>query len=871
MENISITTLEDFKQILGNIKSSEKVRIYINDGFHIDVLEIVKIYNDLFSQNTFDENFVNLCINIHIDSPEDYDNFLDRYCEGNKVELSPILSKVEVAFIINLNEKSGISLLSQYQNSIFPKFACSCKSMSARIIKIVNMSDVQPLHQSMPEFQLLIRNNVNIFNHEKYKDKYILLSIDVSENGFDLNKLHNNLLICCKYQNCCRGFVLNIIGDLSRIKPYVQNAITANVFIICNNMLIEPDLNSVGKLPPAIFFRPEDLSFFKSPLSHKHWTLVSGKEKISAKIFCDEHEKRYWTYLRMCQKFLFEEFDDNASMEYTRLRKEAFSSKFFFEEYVDKMPFLAICIFSIYDNFYRSNLLKQAKKIYGKKTLKIEDLLLSEQRNQSWDDYKKYQSNKDKYDIKNLFAYDIKGGIHKTVVSEIFECLSIAEGLLQILENAVLHAGGGLLSMRIYSREVGLEKEHHKKEHHVKYLDSMYTEDYFKYKKANFYLEILISDLSEKSIPMKFVENLLADENKGNYENLLSLSSSLAKPYDFSPEEIIKIFSDETHSMEYFFSEITDDRLKTFRQLYYSIDENLVHHYGLEIFNNILTVRNGMFSVCGYNLCQDNLELIFNNIFEQEVEKIQYLSNDIKKEVLERIFSIKEEKKRIVRENLSINKQISGTTYSILFPLVHSALTENALSIENVFDCSEISDETYVVKPINSADLLGDIDSNVSSYNIVNKISENIYQSFDYGDVACIFLSDITQEDASLRLSCFEELIKGIVLFALRKINIDNVAIMPIAIVNLTSFQLIEACRIISIYYAKEVIKHTTTINPFEKMPIYLKCAESGKEIIFNGKDIESVRRNVVKTAMVDGTMFDELSTIVEILKKEAK
>ena len=61
MENISITTLEDFKQILGNIKSSEKVRIYINDGFHIDVLEIVKIYNDLFSRNTFDENLISCC------------------------------------------------------------------------------------------------------------------------------------------------------------------------------------------------------------------------------------------------------------------------------------------------------------------------------------------------------------------------------------------------------------------------------------------------------------------------------------------------------------------------------------------------------------------------------------------------------------------------------------------------------------------------------------------------------------------------------------------------------------------------------------------------------------------------------------------
>ena len=225
----------------------------------------------------------------------------------------------------------------------------------------------------------------------------------------------------------------------------------------------------------------------------------------------------------------------------------------------------------------------------------------------------------------------------------------------------------------------------------------------------------------------------------------------------------------------------------------------------------------------------------------------------------------------MVRENLSINRQISGTTYSILFPLVHSALTENALSIESVFDCSEIADYTYSVKSINYADILRDIDFYESSYKIVNRISDNIYQLFDHGNVACIYLSDNTQEVSAFKMNCFEELIKGIVLFALRKINIGNVPFMPIAIVNLTSFQLIEACRIISIYYAKEVIKHAATINPFERMPIYLKCAESGKEIIFNGKDIEEVRRNVVKTAMIDGTMFDELSTIVEILRKEAR
>ncbi len=871
MENIYITTLAEFEVFLENNNNNENTRIYVGDGFCDDALEIVKSYNDLSSQNAWNNKLVNLCVYIRINSVEDYNIFLEMYCEEFGTELSSEFKNIELSFIIDLNEKADISLLSQYQNFIFPQFGDCCKSMSARISKITNVQNVQLLHPTMPDFQSLIRSNVNIFEGEKYKDNYILLNVDVSEHGFDINKLHNNLLICCKYKKHCKGFVIIIFGDISRIKPYVQNIIDENVFVICNNILIEPDLDSVGKLPPAIFFGSKDLSFFKTPLSYENWCLMSREEAIGAKSFGDNYEKRYWTYIRMCQKFLFEEFDDNASIEYTKLRREAFSNKKFFEEYVQKMPFLALCIFSIYDNFYRNNLLKQAKKYYGKKVLKTQDLLLSEQRKQSWNDYEKYQANKEKYDIKNLFAYDKKGGVHKTVISEIFECISIAEGLLQILENAVLHAGGGLLSMRVYSREVGLDNESHKKEHHVKYLNSTYTEDYFKYKKANFYLEIRISDLSGKSIPQKFVENLLADENRKNYERLVLLSKSLPESYDFSPVGVSAMFSDEAHNLEYFFSEITDDRLRAFRQMYYSIDENLVHHYGLEIFNNILTVRNGLFSVCGYNLCYDNLDLIFNNIYEPELKKVECLSDDIKNDVIQKIFSIREEKKKLVRENLSANKQISGTNYSILFPLVHSALTENTLSVEGVFDCSEVTDGIYTVKIINSVDILRDVDFESSVYKIINNISNNIYQLFDEGNVACIYLSNNIAEDNASTLNCFEELIKGIVLFALKKINSCDESLMPIAIVNLTPFQLIEACRIISIYYAKEVIKHATTINPFEKMPIYLKCAESGKEIVFNGKDIEEVRRNVVKTAMIDGTMFDELSTIVEILRKEAK
>ena len=48
MENITIKTLAEFKQFLENKKNNEKTRVYISNGFHSDVSEIVKYYNNIY-------------------------------------------------------------------------------------------------------------------------------------------------------------------------------------------------------------------------------------------------------------------------------------------------------------------------------------------------------------------------------------------------------------------------------------------------------------------------------------------------------------------------------------------------------------------------------------------------------------------------------------------------------------------------------------------------------------------------------------------------------------------------------------------------------------------------------------------------------
>ena len=86
--------------------------------------------------------------------------------------------------------------------------------------------------------------------------------------------------------------------------------------------------------------------------------------------------------------------------------------------------------------------------------------------------------------------------ISNEIIAELFEATVISEGLLQIVENAVKYANGGLLSLRIYDKE----KE---------YLQHTYT-DYFNTSQflSDFYLEIILSDVSNNSITKTFIENI---------------------------------------------------------------------------------------------------------------------------------------------------------------------------------------------------------------------------------------------------------------------------------------------------------------------------------------------------------------------------
>ena len=731
----------------------------------------------------------------------------------------------------------------------------------------------------------------DIQNRQNYPTIFFQFNVDVKDSKFEIIHLHNPILFCKKNSDDCGGFIINIRnGDLERIKPYVISVIDEKLVIKCNgqtvNTIIQKGKESIGfgKLPPTFYIKNEDdLSFLQQPLDIKIWDKIKDFNNIiNAETFKSfEYDRlqaaqvqRFWPYLRVCQKFLFEDFDDNLSERYTYWRQRVFLSSQF-SKFVSMMPFLSLLLFAYYDGFYRDNLLAAAKEYYQTNKLKDEDILTVFQSGQTREKYDIYKKHKETDDIKNLVQTpDDKDNIlHQTVVSEIFECVSITEGLLQIIENACLHAGGGLLSMRIYSRAKKSISKEFQKQDHVDYLNNKYSEKYFEYcnsggKKNDYYLEVCLSDLSDKSIPDKFCENYTTGVDDSDNEELMKVCELLTKNRKYI-------------DLKYFFAPTNSQRSikKTF---YNSMLENIVHHYGLDIFNTILTARNGIFSVCGYTEVYDNLEDVFGKVFAADKHSVENISQDFRTEFLKIIEKVENGSIAKVRTGILKNEHLEGTTYNILLPLSHAIDTvktnREGVSMLQDYKLSSTFEAVYV----DSAKVVAGISKTRSitqRRSNVEKICQNIIKEVGGIDkqnqVLCLDI--LHQIDGGGQRDCdfFEEIIKGVLLFVLKSgtqlaktiSKQDNPEIiLPVAITNLSPFQFIEAARLIATYYTKEWEQSDVNL-PAVQFQFYLKSVDIGKEIIFAGKDVAEVCDNITKSAMTNGSMTSEIITILQILQ----
>lgn len=714
----------------------------------------------------------------------------------------------------------------------------------------------------------------------------VVIEIDFFKQPFNYIELSNLLLLCAKslHVNKNINFRIDIRGirkdDYWDISTYVSSLVLkykSNLVVRCEERGEFKKVASkvqYGFLPPAVFVTTENLHLLQQPLSSEMWKQIIGYgdgKKFGEGEEFNPFNKEFKPYFEICYKYLFGKSNENISGVYQEIREMAYKSAEF-ANFVETIPFLALLIFAMYDNSYRKDLLSDAKgeEYYNTKKLNKSDFLLEEQGVQNYSRYEIYKVKRNDIDVKNLLNQAVDGDnnkskLHSTVISEIFECVSIAEGLLQILENAALHAGGGLFSMRIYSRAKQLTTENYKKEAHVKYLNKEYSPEYFELdeiKRTSYFLEVQISDMSDKSIPKKFVKNYTdkADE---------------ACDEDNEIKELITKWSDAKKiNLQYFF-EPNGEQIEIKKEFFQKNNKNIVFHYGLEIFKTLVTARKGVFAVCGYGDTYQNFWNIYFEIEEKKRKLIGELKESfsgISEESHSKLENRIVEKKNLVVNNITQNKSISGTTYRILLPLNHKSKTGSvafADEVEISVDDTKCVDENEIcyiatIKDLNKLIFsdLKDIDINSKRKRILAFSSEiNNKYSKDKINLLCLnFDKDYVY---------FEEKVKGCVLFALNKVDkklneqksVDNV-ILPIAFVNLTPFQLIEAARILAIFYSNNDVARKSS---FEHLQFYLKSI-GGEDLVFAGNNIQEVRERLLKTAMANGTMNNDLTVIDQLL-----
>lgn len=176
--------------------------------------------------------------------------------------------------------------------------------------------------------------------------------------------------------------------------------------------------------------------------------------------------------------------------------------------------------------------------------------------------------------LSDYYQKDVEKDSWEDIEQEIFDARDMAEGLLQILEN-IYHSEyrTGYFCFRIHQNDTERSEKYLKKEYR-EYMENRNGND----KQPLNYLEIRVADFSHRTIVMQF--------NKTLTERI--------KKSDEAEKKIYEEISVEAGQLE--LSSFYDEKTQ-FWQKYNSLSENVIHHYGIQIFQSLIECYHGCFRV----------------------------------------------------------------------------------------------------------------------------------------------------------------------------------------------------------------------------------------------------------------------------------
>lgn len=359
-----------------------------------------------------------------------------------------------------------------------------------------------------------------------------------------------------------------------------------------------------------------------------------------------------------------------------------------------------------------------------------------------------------------------------SVESLVEKSYDYAHGLLQLIENSIKHVTMKYKNSCAFFSVI----MHHKQGAMIKYVNSEY------YNKLKYYLELSVIDCTDDL----------------NYFGITEKYSQTLKELDIGPiNSLSEIFvhpNPPSVSLDKFYSNAT----------------NIANHYGLQIFDTILTSNNGLFIVQSGITNKAEIYTNANKIYHND----ELVYKNYNKE-----------------KDLSI-EHFNGTNYTIILPIDRNKKNyiSSNISLSNIplqLDKSLKSTETYKLDAISRKG--GTKEDAVEEYKkiVLEKIKS------DTNRIISLDVQKISESRYKLELLC-----KAIISIISNEEG-NNWKI--ICLLNIQDeHKLLDALRIIALFFDK-----TGHCDFVKNKGIYLSSLNNQFDILFTGNNIKSVIENI--------------------------
>lgn len=501
----------------------------------------------------------------------------------------------------------------------------------------------------------------------------------------------------------------------------------------------------------------------------------------------------------------------------TKARRRHFADEKF-KERVKNIPFLTFLIFSLFDR------IKHVEIANG---------------------YKEKKRQKEKQARVILKEREMPEALPKDedIIADLFTAWDFSDGILQLLENIVEHAGTdrngtGTLSIRIhtYANDEKYLKENY--DQYFKGYENSYRKEYEKIVDEKCivdctekqYFRECHGELYEQLKKGRFVEKSIIEDYEKVRKKIETRRNRRSKPEcfldiqiaDISGSNICDVFKQNLIKQEYkdnndfeninvrsFFDPNHAER-RIFQKYYRG--QNIVHHYGLQIFASIVVNNDGYFYVRSHSEEKNGRDMIYDTTREP-----------------------------VEISELDLKDAMEGTRYQILLPFRRQNVQERNSTVNvNVSYHTRLLEDWNIIEKTNN-DNFDIFYKELRDYKGEKQTKENIVSVLSgyLRKMNASELSIVVFDMNNIAADKIEIFCKALIRYIATGAERDNIAIL-----NCSTENFVSIVRIFSVCYDKNGMS-----NWMGDSQVYLCGKDTLQEFLISGGDIHTLLTRVEKLA----------------------